>query len=163
MLRPPLPVTLCLLVAVTACETSPRGPGGPAPPDRDEGEAFIAWPYWPARMRVHPLSRLVRDPALDREVVETRLEFLDRDLVTTRCFGEVYLELDVPSDEVPPSPASTWLIDLRDPEANANHFDIVTRTYLFKLDFGNEKPPTRIDATYVGADGQELRAGYTLP
>ena len=121
------------------------------------------WPFWPTAMRLHPLSRLVTGAGEDAEtVIEARLELLDREGHTTKGFGQVAIDLLDASRPGSP-PTLHWEQDLRDLALNAQYFDDVTRTYLFKLDTLNEIPDRpRLAVLFVSADGTRLEAEREL-
>lgn len=117
------------------------------------------WPFWPAAMRIHPLSRLVTSPGeTPQTVIEARVEFLDREGHTTKGYGTVDIDL---LDAGQPGASSRvhWGLDLRTLEVNAHHFDDVTRTYLFKLD-ANDNLPERpqLIVRFESVDGERLQA-----
>jgi hypothetical protein len=116
------------------------------------------WLFWPASMRIHPLTRAVVDHATGHNMIEARIEFLDRDEVTTRAVGKMYLSFYTSRAHVPGEPIEKWLIDLDVPSVNAERFDIVTRTYLFKLDLEFDEMPQRgvLKAFFVGGDESEM-------
>jgi hypothetical protein len=110
------------------------------------------WPFWPVRMRIHPLTRVAMDSGSEQLVIEARLEFLDADGHTTRATGQVLFQLmngPNESDDAPPRRA--WPEqDLRDLKVNRTRFDDVTSTYLFPIDVDRDDL----------ADGPELRAYF---
>ena len=80
-----------MVVCAAGCQPSanPRGqampgaevaPATSAPSTTHKPSAASArWPYWPAKMRVHPLTRLVMQQPNNQWLVETRIEFVDSD------------------------------------------------------------------------------------
>ncbi|MGQ0628745.1 MAG: hypothetical protein ACT4PL_11680 [Phycisphaerales bacterium] len=131
---------------VTTGET-PAGhePGRPGPRGnkKPSGEAMLAL-VEPARIRIHPLSRLERD---DRGILRltSHLELADAAGHSTKWLGRVRIELYRPAAagaETGDSPALSggetqakfWEVDLTDPAQNALVYDdLVTRTYILPL------------------------------
>jgi hypothetical protein len=138
-----------------------------APPNTppDAARAVVpAWPFWPERLRVHPLTRLVTDSRTGRNLLEARIEFFDAQGATTKASGQLTLRLF--GDAAQPDsadPLETWNLNLRDLSVNAQQFDDITRTYLMRL----EIDPTRLAsapelrAYFVGANGALLNG--TMP
>lgn len=159
MVRPIRRLPLAIAVALAGC-TSP-----PAPvPSAVMPEAPLdggAWPYWPVSCRIHPLTRIAVDADRGGLLVETRVEFTDRDGVTGRACGVIEVALHDGVDE----PAQKWVVDLRPLDANATYFDPVTRTYLMRLQLDHEDPPDGdlLTVLFRGVDGAELEAQRALP
>ena len=137
---------IMILTAVGGC--APRVE--PAP---DIGPDAVHWPYWPLDMRVHPLTRLVRDP--DTVLIEARIEFLDREGHTTKCFGKLRLDLREGPDGGSEISVNEWNVRLDEIETNRLHFDEVTRTYLLKLEIEPEDLPEEpvLYVWYLSPDG----------
>ena len=123
------------------------------------------WPFWPTRMRIHPLTRVTTDESTGRMIVETRIEFLDAQGVTSKAVGHLALELveTAPSQSVP-NIVEIWNQDLRDPMLNQRQFDVVTRTYLFRLELDRQLFPQapQLNAFFVSMDGQKLDASMKI-
>ncbi len=151
----------------TGCETSRQ----PLPVDATPAssaqfeleEATTEWPYWPTTMRIHPLTRIVRDR--DRgngAIIEARIEFSDQFGTTTRGAGQLRLEL---VDLVEGGALlEEWNNDLRSLASNELHFDDITRTYLFRLELRPELDRRQIElrAYFLSIDGSRLAAQYEL-
>lgn len=104
------------------------------------------WPFWPAKMRIHPLTRIVDDEERGGEIIEARVEFTDAHDHMTKAYGYLRVEL---FNATSLSPAiAGWNIDLRDIAFNATRFDDVSRTYLLRLRVENgpipEQPLLRV-------------------
>lgn len=128
------------------------------------GVTVPSWPYWPERLRVHPLTRLVTDPATGQRLLEARIEFFDDRGATSKASGQLTLRLF--ADAALPDnaePLETWNLNLRDLAINAQQYDDVTRTYLMRLQID----PARLTAApelrayFVGANGALLNG--TMP
>jgi len=159
VIRRGLPILL--VVAMSAC-TAPA-------PWRDEAVGTgtrsddARWPYWPARMRVHPLSRVVIDP-VNGDFLEAHIEFRDEDGHTTRAVGTIRIDLFSQND-APSAPSSVeWSISLSEPKTNRLHFDEVMRTYFFRLNPGEEPLPHRpvLVVRFVSEDGLLFESSLTL-
>ena len=115
------------------------------------------WPYWPVRMRVHPLSRIMVAPS-GMVSVEARLEFFDQDDITCRASGHVRLEVHDDTGPVLVNGERSWNIRLDDARQNRQRYDVVVRTYLFLLDTDWQSVPTNatLHAWYLGSDGMQI-------
>jgi hypothetical protein len=139
-----------VIAALAGCHA-----GGAAPPSSAIG-GDIAWPYWPTAMRIHPLTRVVAASDANGPLIEARIEFTDRDGITTRAIGEMQIELLAPSGRrAEPLP---WTVDLTSLVSNATHFDDITRTYLFKLGLepGDMVGRRELRVTFFGSEGREF-------
>jgi len=124
---------------------------------RDASDAD--WPYWPRRMRIHPLTQLATDRDTGQLVIETRVEFFDSLGHTTKGIGQVLVDLHA-ARSAETEPLETWALNLADPQVNADHYDDLTRTYLFRLEFDPLVLPDRpeIRAYFRSSDGRRLQA-----
>jgi len=123
------------------------------------------WPYWPNSMRIHPLTRFVREASTDRLSLELRVEFLDFDGHTSKAFGRVRIDLfDRSGGRMGVTSLATWEADLTDDDVNRARYDVVTRTYLFflELEEGERPQQPEIRVFYLGADGATLEASALL-
>jgi hypothetical protein len=143
----------------------------------------------PARLRIHPLTRLTREPVASAESPEwetqlaCHLEFKDRFGHNVKALGTLRVELyrPTPGDSgaaVSENQELVWDLDLRDPDANSLLYDdLVTRTYIVYLGglpdwaarwaAGEAREPwVTLRATFTTADcdGRErlLEATYRL-
>ena len=149
------------------CDNAPNTmpPGTTGSDSRPLDVPELPWPFWPDRMRVHPLTYIVDDPLAGQTVVEARLEFFDPDGHTTRCLGVARVELHDAGDLFTSEPLVWWQQDLTDLELNARFFDDVTRTYLMRLELDPIQIPRRPHLTvqFRSADGRSFTADYDLP
>lgn len=132
--------------------TGVADPGVASPTTADNRN--VVWPFMPTRVRIHPLSHYVPDDPAEGRVVRVRLEFVDRYGHTTKCLGQVRLELfragsistgdrvSVPADA---EPIGIWTFDLSDLDVNVDRYDEITRTYLVPI-----RPPADLDLPAVG-------------
>lgn len=120
----------------------------------------VSWPYWPRRMRIHPLSQLATDRDTGQLVIETRIEFLDRHGHTCKAVGQVLIDLHETGGARNREPLETWVLDLGDASVNRDHYDELTRTYLFRLDFDPQILPERPElwGYFRSADGRRFQA-----
>lgn len=93
----------------------------------------------PARVRIHPLTRIMTDPAAGsgEHQIACHIELRDRFGHQVKGLGQLRIELYRPSTNAsggPESQDAVWNIDLRDPVENARVYDdLVTRTYTVYL------------------------------
>jgi hypothetical protein len=66
------------------CEAPPEGAPGEVTPESLADDASLRWPYRPADMRIHPLTRLVTDEDGRYTQIETRIELFDIEGHTTK-------------------------------------------------------------------------------
>lgn len=128
-------------------------------PDAGSVTAAARWPFWPTRMRFHPLTRLATDAETGTTIIEARLELFDRDDFTTRGYGEVRIDLHDRWGRTGHDPIQMWEMDLKDLEANRERYDPVTRTYLLRLEPepGHTLPEDPVLWGYfMSADGTRL-------
>jgi hypothetical protein len=123
------------------------GSAGDAPLTLPAGAASLAV-LAPVRIRLHPLTRLERDPAGRLRLV-CYLELADRWGHSCKWLGHARIELYRPSDAGADAGGSggggggvtaggerqenVWNVDLADPEKNALTYDWVTHTYRLEL------------------------------
>jgi hypothetical protein len=140
------------------------GPNREAPPGRKVGPD-APWPYWPQRLRVHPLSQFTADRSIGGTIIECRLEFTDRDGDTSKAVGIVDIELHDGDLARGSEPVAKWAADLWLPEVNRERYDPVTRTYLFTLQIDEHLIPLspQLYVFFLSADGKRLQAAYQLP
>ena len=97
--------------------------------------------FTPVRVRLHPLSRLVpataptTAPAAPQAVagVQARLEFTDQFGDIGKAAGSAHFELFAPAILGKGDKLAEWTTDINAPAANHQHWDAITRTYLFDL------------------------------
>jgi len=115
-------------------------PPAPAPSD-------VPYPInltLPKTIRLHPFTGTrVFDDAGGTRGIDVRVEALDHYGDSTKAFGRFRFELYefLPRSADPKGRRlSAWDIDLNDPRANFVHWDGITRTYQFKLQWGRGIP-----------------------
>lgn len=156
MFRPshaPRPVRAGALVGLLLAGIVAGGcAAGDAPGTLWETERVRAWPFAPAEVRVHPLSRVQQSP---ERLLILHVELLDPWHDTTKCVGMLRIIAGPPGGE-----AMQWDVDLRDAELNASLYDASTRTYRVQLrgvqvPRGANELAVRIEFTGPGPDGRE--------
>jgi hypothetical protein len=88
--------------------------------------------FAPVELRVHPLSRITTDNATDNgRVVEVRIELADQMKDTTKGVGVLTFTL-ARSSTLTNTVVDRWEAAIDTPDANKDHWDSITRTYLFR-------------------------------
>lgn len=147
------------LSVLLGCDVTPKGPPRPARTgDAGPGSVMAAWPFAPARIEVHPLTRLVPS-ATGPGQIEAHVELRDRFGDEVKGLGELLIELY--EDAGPVSGVgerrqiATWRFNLTDLDANDRAYDNVTRTYRLDL--------TEVPTLTTGEGRLRLRATLTTP
>lgn len=95
------------------------------------------WPFAPASMRVHPFTSIGIDPKEGMLTLEARIEMLDPLGDATKGVGqfrfELYADQNTASRKGQDQQLNLWNAPLATLEENTQHYDPITRTYLFKL------------------------------
>jgi hypothetical protein len=158
-----LAVVLAATVA-TGCKPDEASSPSPAALRTPDEGASARWPFWPETMRLHPLTRLVLDVDSGDAVIESRIEFLDREEDTTKGWGRLRIDLHDESDGPNETARAEWNLDLRDPGVNRQYFDDVTRTYLFRLELAPGQLPEQpvLRAYFLAANGAELKSSLRV-
>lgn len=163
------PVFACiaaLLMQLGACQShqqpQPVGPLQGSTQTFDTNEQDVDWPFWPASMRIHPLTRVLAND--EQIIIEARIEFSDAHGSTTRCKGQLRLLLIETAGASEGQVLEEWNNDLREIDNNVLHFDDITRTYLFRLrlDPANYSRTAELHAQFLSADNRRLSAAYRI-
>ncbi|MCA9296284.1 MAG: hypothetical protein KC983_07195 [Phycisphaerales bacterium] len=128
-------------------------------------DAEVKWPFWPRSIRIHPLTRFVRESPSGRLILELRIELLDEDGHTSKAYGRIRIDLhDRRGGTAGLASLATWEADLTDLKVNAERYDVVTRTYLFLLEISEDERPLQpeIRVYYLSADGDTLETAAIL-
>ena len=124
------------------------------------------WPFWPERMRIHPLTMFWNDHATDQPFIEARIEFLDQFSHTVKGVAQFRFELHSSDPgESRGNAFRTWNIDLRDPADNALHYDLITQTYLFRLALDEELEEGStwyLRAQVIAIDGKTFQRVFAM-
>ena len=123
------------------------------------------WPFWPVKMRIHPLTRVIPDEASSRLVIEARIELRDQHNHTTKGYGQV--RFDLLDGALPAGERTTiekWNQDLQNLNRNRLYYDEVTRTYLFRLGIDPADLPAEplLRAYYFVSVDEYFEATYEL-
>ena len=139
--------------------------------------------FAPVKVRLHRLSRIVFPPpasatapatapaTTSAPMLEVHLELSDQFGDAGKGVGEVMLQLfdaapALSVDRKGPLLA-TWNLTLNSPEANREHWDRTTRTYLFKFPLPASLPRDRdhftLDATFTLPNKSTLTDELPLP
>lgn len=153
----------CVVVTLlgVGCRSSESNDGGSVPHYvAEQGE----WLYWPQRLRVHPLTRVMPAGEDGDDVIECRIEFLDQHDHSTKCVGRLTVRAVGEVDSAEPMTLAERELDLRDTAVNFEHYDPITQTYLVTLSTPADGParPGWIEVTFESADGQALRDSADL-
>lgn len=148
-------IAAAALFVIGACATEPAPSRAPLPPASGPraGQADGRGPrngdadaLLPERMRIHPLTRVTRDPEGEPQLA-LHLELKDRYGHNIKALGYLRVELSGAGQDAAAAGDPTggadddarprsvyWEIDLRDPERNALMYDdLISRTYLIHL------------------------------
>lgn len=126
--------------------------------------------FEPETIRLHPLTRLEIDDRGERRI-EVFFEPIDRWNHGVKALGVAVLELYEFGGPSPDTRGGSrqlqlWRVDLSDPEANAEPYDRVTRTYHLTLaDVPADLPPTRnleLRLRFTTIAGTQVEARYQL-
>ena len=147
-------VAVLAVLALAALPGCP-GPAAPAP----AGNVHVPEPLnllLPKRMRIHPFSDVITGPDAAQQI-EVRIEAVDAFGDATKIFGdfrfEVYAVKPMSTDRRGRL-IETWEASIMAGKTNVVHWDSITRTYLFKLDWDKPLP---------GKQPFVMRAVFTSP
>jgi hypothetical protein len=164
------PWVLCLgpmLMVAVGCSTSPGGgsSGGGKRVVNPGQQTNTGWPFWPEKMRVHPLSQFVKDRQTGNFLLEARVEFSDPYGHTCKAYGDVVIALhDANPSHFEDKEIGSWAEDLTDLDQNLVFFDDVTGTYLFRLEIQGMTVPddSELQVLFHSADGSVLQDTYVV-
>jgi hypothetical protein len=141
----------------------PIEPDDPTPTPRMT-PSDARWPFWPVKMRIHPLTRVVADDDSSRLVIEARIELRDQHNHTTKGYGQVRFDLFDGAAGSAEQTIEEWNEDLRDLNSNRLYYDDVTRTYLFRLgiDPADLPPEPVLRAYYYVSADEYFSSTYEL-
>jgi len=125
------------VLALTLLPGCPIGPPSGKVPVPDPVNLLL-----PTRMRIHPFTDVISGPDGVKRV-EVRIEAIDSFGDATKMFGEFRFELyTVKAMSVDPKGRliETWDVPIMDGKSNLAHWDGITRTYVFKLDWDTPLP-----------------------
>ncbi len=96
---------------------------------RSIGVGKVDWPFRPATLSFHPLTRV--DSADVNTMLRVLVEFRDEGGDPVKAIGLLEIEASSPGVETRNAP---WTFDLSDPELNERLFDPVTQTYRLRIE-----------------------------
>lgn len=114
--------------------------------------------FGPVELRVHPLTRVTADSAPDgKRMLEIRLELADQFGDVTKGVGKLTFTL-ARAGALTSAVVDRWENSLETPQENKDHWDAITRTYLFRreLPAGLESESLQITATLTTPGGHAL-------
>lgn len=151
---------LVVSLGLAGCAIRPKSPGAGA---AGAGGAAAADLLAPDRVRIHPLTRVDRDPR-GRGVVICYVEFLDQWGDSCKAVGRLQVQLYRPVDGRGGRASGlgvqelVWDADLRDADRQRDLYDRATRLYRLVLD----SVPEWVAAPATGdAPSARLRAVFT--
>jgi len=125
--------------------------------------------FSPVKMRLHPFSRIVTSDNANPPTIEAHLEFTDQFGDVTKSPGSIYFEVFRYQTFTPNhhgDRVNLYTFQLSTPEANKEHWDPITRTYLFQLPLSADafKPGARmvLSATLNADESKRLQDDLTL-
>jgi len=122
-------------------ELSKEGVGAYAGMTEDGAEVIVVNPFSPTELRVHPLTRVVVNAQSGRREIEAHVELIDRFGHPVKALGVFNFSLyRTGGTGDPTEQLMRWTIDLEDPAANAEPYDLVTRTYRVVLAGAPDEP-----------------------
>lgn len=141
-------VSALLIPALLGCDSGGKGNwsfGSKAPPsDRPQSIPEPIHLLLPASIRLHPFTGTrTFDESSGIRGVDVRIEAMDRLGDATKAFGEFRFEMYqfVPNSQNPKGDLiATWVEDVFPPRKNLLHWDKITRTYEFKLQWDKPIP-----------------------
>ncbi len=154
-----------LVAAGCATGTGRAASGGGGSVVNPGQRSNTGWPFWPQRMRIHPLSQFVKDRQTGNFLLEARIEFIDPYGHTCKAYGEVVIALhDANPSHFDAKEIGSWAEDLTDLEQNQVFFDDVTDTYLFRLEIEGMAVPdeSELQVLFHSADGAVLQDAYVV-
>lgn len=135
---------------------------GSVPQAAANGHIADPWQPRPVQMRVYPSSRFVNDG--QGSLLEARIELLDDMGDSVKGSGTVQIEL-LAAGEARQSESNrrlySWRADVLTLEQQKQHFDPITRAYLFRLKMDRAPDPqqrTVLWATFTPVQGDRLEA-----
>ena len=155
------------VLTVLALTVVPGCPGPAAPPPGDVPVPEPLNLLLPKRMRIHPFSDVTVAPDGTWRI-EVRIEAVDAFGDATKMFGEFRFEayaLKPVSTELKGRLMETWDASIMTGKANLVHWDSITRTYVFKLDWDKpsaDKQPFVMRAVFASKFSKRFLAEMTF-
>ncbi len=127
--------SLCLL-AVMGCE--PVVTDQPPTPVDGENNPIVYWRPTPTRVRVYPSTRFIQESG--RAILEARFELFDEMGDPVKSAGAFRIELHSIDESLGNAPRRllyTWNAETLTLDQQREHYDPITRGYLFRLGVDN--------------------------
>jgi hypothetical protein len=119
------------------------GPRSGVRADPDDPGVIIVNPFSPEELRVHPLTRVVRNAQTGGREIEAHVELIDRFGHPVKALGTFNFSLYRTGGAGDPTEQLIrWTVDLETAAANAEPYDLVTRTYRLVLSGAPTEPRT---------------------
>ncbi len=157
---------LCCGMATIGCEPPPiqsgAVPAQPADHTQSPDVAKTIWQPLPKRIRVYPSTRFVRES--DQAILEARFELFDEMGDPVKAPGSFRIELhsvDEVRGGVPKQLLYSWNADTTTIDQQREHYDPITRGYLFRLGVDNLRvanQPTLLKVIFTQTDKPRLEA-----
>ena len=125
------------------------------------------WQVGPVRMRVYPSTRFVEDQ--DFSMLEARVELLDEMDDSVKGVGEFRIEIfDRPRGGNPGvgQRRYSWDVSALTLADQRRHYDMITRSYLFRLKLEDQATAHRetvLQVTFISPEGKRLKTRSDLP
>lgn len=150
---------LTVAVAVPGCASKGKQGAGDGPGLLDILQK-PAWEVRPARMRIYPSTRIIREAG--QGILEARVEFRDENGDPVKAVGDLRFELlsSGRAGEVGQRLFS-WSVPMLGREQNATFYDPVTQAYLYRLRLESItilQDEVVLRVTLLPAEGKRLEA-----
>ena len=158
-----LPTSLIVVVAlfVVGCE-APQGTVDPKSERRQPDDGGSYWMPVPTSVRVYPSTRFIRESG--RSILEARFELYDEMGDPVKYAGTFLIELFSVDENLGNTPRRllySWDASLMSLEEQREHYDPITRGYLFRLGVDNlkiSKQTTLLKVSFSPVDRARLEA-----
>lgn len=133
--------------------------------DTDGGYSAALDDVWrpvPVAMRIYPATRFVRDQG--KVLLEARIELFDEMGDSVKAPGVVYFDLfdsQGPTGQESNQRLYTWEVQIGTLEQQTEHYDPITRGYLFRLEVDTARVARRrtlLRAVFSPVDGERVTA-----
>lgn len=149
--------SMCLLM-VAGCE--PVATEQPAVPNGEANNPAVYWRPTPTRVRVYPSTRFIEESG--RAILEARFELFDEMGDPVKAAGSFRIELHSIDESLGNTPQRllyTWNAETMTLDQQREHYDPITRGYLFRLGVDNlriAKQATLLRVAFTPVDRPRL-------
>ena len=118
--------------------------------------------FRPIAMRIHPFTQIAVDENTRTPILETRVELLDQMGDVTKSAGRFRFEVyasPVNASSSQQRQVAVWMVPVNDLKTTRQHWDPITRTYVFKLTLDqipSDDIRLRLNAQFIGPTSQRL-------